>query len=277
MGAHATISARPLRGPRIGRRRRSSARRGGAFKGRRGEGGGVRGRVRDKARVAARVRADLQLVVDGERDLQERIHDSARSLWQWTSFMIRANTLGLTDGVDVRRPIGDRLRMALNDFREGDDDDLAEDDIQTSWDSIHLESNARFADDDLDDDGPDRESFADEDDDSEDFPRRASASDLDSRELIRIVGADEWAKIKSSSFLVTAGVVKDATLQGKWSVKAGAMTFARDEFDSDAPEALDPARRRGDRDDAGPGFSRRRRSEALRSGRQSTNNSKLIS
>ncbi|KAJ1458934.1 hypothetical protein M885DRAFT_613836 [Pelagophyceae sp. CCMP2097] len=192
-----------------------------------------------EARVAARVRADLQLVVDGERDLQERIHDSARSLWQWTSFMIRANTLGLTDGVDVRRPIGDRLRMALNDFREGDDDDLAEDDIQTSWDSIHLESNARFADDDLDDDGPDRESFADEDDDSEDFPRRASASDLDSRELIRIVGADEWAKIKSSSFLVTAGVVKDATLQGKWSVKAGAMTFARDEFDSDAPEALE--------------------------------------
>jgi hypothetical protein len=31
--------------------------------------------------------------------------------------MIRANALGLTDGVDVRRPINDRLRMALNDFR----------------------------------------------------------------------------------------------------------------------------------------------------------------
>ena len=172
----------------------------------------------------------------GERDLVGRLHDASSEFLQWCSFMTRANTLGLTEDLDVSEQLADRVRHSVNvaagrsepqpllrddpRFQDDADDRYADDALRDDWAAIHLEAGnddaALFDDDD------------DDDDDAAPWPPAAAWVDDNDVDVVS-VGASEWEEITATAFEVDTQVIEDTVLKGRWSVKNGRTVFERDD------------------------------------------------
>ena len=171
-----------------------------------------------------------------ERDLVGRLHDASSEFLQWLTFMPRANTLGLTDDLDVSEQLADRVRHSVNvaagrsepqpvirddpRFQDDADDRYADDALRDDWAAIHLEAGnddaALFDDDD------------DDDDDAAPWPPAAAWVDDNDVDVVS-VGASEWEEITATAFEVDTQVIEDTVLKGRWSVKNGRTVFERDD------------------------------------------------
>ena len=185
----------------------------------------------------------LRKIATGERDFVSRVHDGARELWQWSTFMARANAMGLTEDMDVTAQLKERVRHSYN-VAKGDaeahpsllddprfqDDEYADAALRDDWAAIHLDTadddETSFVDDDDDDDD------ADDDAESEaggaDYGAlKATYEDVD----VVSVDASEWEEIKTAAFEVDTQVIYDTVIKGKWTVRDGRTVFERDDDD----------------------------------------------
>lgn len=150
--------------------------------------------------VDARARADVNLVIELSDALAraevlssracDRVRRGLSEFYRWSTFMARANAMGLTQGLDMSRQIAQRVRL-IGTASDSDDEFAA---LADDWANIHLEE------DDL------------EEPLDEDF------------EVVRLA-PDEWDRITAAAFEVDTQVVYDTVIKGRWTVRGGKCHF----------------------------------------------------